>query len=127
MKGHVLSIFVFCAVLATAYSLKCYSCSGSEEKCSKSKLEANKANMSVDCSDGECIRTWVKKDNHTVTIVDNFCSSTCEEIKKACDAFKDGKCAVGCCDSDYCNAGSVYSSSVILMIVTSALGLALLN
>ena len=121
--------FSFLISFISAYSLKCYSCSGTEEECSKSKLEANKASMSVDCSDGECMRTWVKKDNHNVTKVQNSCSdsSTCEEIKKSCDEFKDGKCAVGCCDSDYCNAGSSYSSSVILMIVTSALGLALLN
>ncbi|RMX49499.1 hypothetical protein pdam_00024759 [Pocillopora damicornis] len=127
MKGLVLSIFVFCAVLATAYSLKCYVCTGTEEQCSKSKLEANKASRSVDCSGGECIRFWGKKDD--VTLVINSCggSSTCAKTKEACDQVKDGKCAVGCCDSDYCNAGSSYSSSVILITVTSALGLALLK
>ena len=83
--------------------------------------------MSEDCPGGECIRVWSKKDD--VTSVANYCgdSSTCEKLKKTCDEIKEGKCAVGCCDSDYCNVGSSYSASVILMTVTSALGLALLN
>ena len=83
--------------------------------------------MSEDCPGGECIRVWGKKDD--VTSVANYCgdSSTCEKLKKNCDEIKEGKCAVGCCDSDYCNVGSSYSASVILMTVTSALGLALLN
>ena len=79
----------------------------------------------MDCPGGECIRVWVKKDD--VTAVANSCADRCAEAKKICDNVKEGKCAVGCCDSDYCNAGSSYSSSVTLMTVTSALGLALLK
>ena len=116
--------FSFLISFISAYSLKCYNCSGTEEECSKSELVANKANMSVDCPGSECIRIWAKKDNKVH--VGNSCGD-CEDIKKGCDELKDVKCAVGCCDSDYCNAGSSYSSSVILMIITSALGLALLN
>ena len=119
--------FSFLISFISAYSLKCYTCAGTEEKCSKSKLEANKASMSGECPGGECIRVWGKKDD--VTLVANSCgdSSACEKLKKNCDEIKEGKCAVGCCDSDYCNVGSSYSASVILMTVTSALGLALLN
>ncbi|XP_022804248.1 uncharacterized protein LOC111341525 [Stylophora pistillata] len=129
MKDLMLSIFVFCAVLATAYSLKCYVCEGTEDDCSKKKLEANKASKSVDCPSGmnECIRVWGKTDGKTT--VTNSCSNSlsCAAAKKLCDDDKDGKCAVGCCDSDYCNAGSSVSFSVILMTFSSALGLALLK
>ncbi|PFX20614.1 uncharacterized protein LOC111336682 [Stylophora pistillata] len=129
MKGLVLSIFVFCAVLATAHSLKCYVCLGTEDDCSKKKLEANKDSKSKDCPPGmnECMRVWAKKDGNTA--VANSCSNSlgCDAAKKVCDDLKDGECVVGCCDSDYCNAGSSVSVSVILMTVSSALGLALLK
>lgn len=129
MKGLVLSIFVFCAVLATAYSLKCYVCEGTEDDCSKKKLEADKDSKSIECPSemNECMRVWAKKDGKTR--VENSCINSfgCDLAKKACDDVKDGECAVGCCDSDYCNAGSSVSVSVILMTVSSALGLALLK
>ena len=75
----------------------------------------------------ECTRTWAKKDD--VTVVANSCGNeeTCKELKKICDDAKGGKCAVGCCDTDLCNAGSPVSFSVFLMTVSAALGLALLN
>ena len=119
--------FTFLISFISAYSLKCYVCKGTEEACSKSKLEADKASKSVDCPTDKCMRFWSKKDD--VTEVVNSCSSSalCTAAEKACDDVKEGKCAVGCCDSDYCNAGSSFSFSVILMTVTSALGLALLK
>ena len=119
--------FTFLISFISAYSLKCYVCTGTEETCSKSKLEADKASKSVDCPTDKCMRLWGKKDD--VTEVINSCSTSaiCTATEKACDELKEGKCAVGCCDSDYCNAGSSFSFSVILMTVTSALGLALLK
>ncbi|XP_022778233.1 uncharacterized protein LOC111319754 [Stylophora pistillata] len=111
--------------LSTAHSLKCYVCEGTEDDCSKKKLEANKDSNSQDCPSGmnECMRVWAKKDGKTA--VANSCSNSlgCDAAKKVCDDAKDGECAVGCCDSDYCNAGSSVSVSVILMTVSSALGL----
>ncbi len=52
-----------------------------------------------------CIRVWAKKDN--VTAVVNSCASiaVCDAAKKACDNFT-GQCAVSCCETDECNAGS---------------------
>ena len=57
-----------------------------------------------------------------VTVVANFCGDEekCEKLKKICDNAKDEKCAVGCCDTDLCNAGSPVSFSVFLMTVSSA-------
>ena len=71
------------------------------------------------------MRIWAKKDDDTLVV--NSCSNEalCETAEDAkCDA---DKCAVGCCDTDLCNAGSPISFSVFLMTVCSALGLALLK
>lgn len=127
MKGLLLSIFVFCAVLVTVHSLKCYVCGGTEDDCKKDKLEADKAKYSVNCPSGTCIRVWGKKDDKTTVYESCGTEALCEAAKKDCDDVKDGKCAVGCCDSDYCNAGSSVSFSVFLMTISSALGLALLK
>lgn len=75
----------------------------------------------------ECMRTWAKKDGDTAVI--NSCGNdaTCKELKDKCDDVKDGDCAVGCCDSDLCNASSPVSFSMFLMTICSALSLALLK
>lgn len=127
MKSLLLSIFFLCAVPVTVHSLKCYQCLGTEEDCKKDKLEADKTKYSVSCPTGTCIRVWGKKDDKTLVAESCGDEAGCETAKKECDNIKDGKCAVGCCNSDYCNAGSSVSFSVFLMTVSSALGLALLK
>ncbi|KAL9968467.1 hypothetical protein ACROYT_G026845 [Oculina patagonica] len=129
MKGYLLSIFVFFAVFATVYGLKCYVCGGTEDACAKDKLGSS---QEFDCPTDRCMRTWLKKGD--ATGVANSCSSesVCKSTKEACDkkegiVFKEvDKCAVGCCDTDLCNAGSPVSFNVFLMTVCAALGLALL-
>ena len=75
----------------------------------------------------QCIRTWYKNDDKTS--VANMCGNDedCKNEKDACDKIKEGKCAVGCCDKDLCNAVSPVSFSVLLMALCSVLGLALLK
>ena len=75
-----------------------------------------------------CMRAWGKKDDTTEVI--NSCSneSLCKAAEKDADDDCDvDKCAVGCCDTDLCNAGSPVSFSVFLMTVCCTLGLALLK
>ncbi|XP_078377340.1 uncharacterized protein LOC144660559 isoform X3 [Oculina patagonica] len=126
MKGYLLSIFVFFAVLATVYGLKCYTCIGTEDACAKDKLDSSKE---TSCPSGmdKCMRTWAKKDDATAVV--NSCSNdaSCKAAQDVCDKSSDGECAVGCCDTDLCNAGSHISFSVFLMTVCAALGLALLK
>lgn len=129
MKCLLLSIFVICAVLVTVHSLRCYMCGGTDDDCNKYKLEANKIKNSTDCPGGTCIRAWRETGNKT--IVSNYCGTEalCEAAKNACNGWEKtfNNCAVDCCDSDYCNAGSSVSFSVFLMTISSALGLALLK
>ena len=112
----------------SAYSIKCYVCTGTEETCSKDKMEADKGKFSMTCPANKCIRIWAKKDGDTAVV--NSCGSdlACTAAKEACDKDDSGAdCAVGCCDSDLCNAGSSASFSVFLLTVCSVLGLALLK
>jgi len=101
---------------------------GTDKTCSKEKLQEDDSKQTI-CHLGmdKCMRTWVKKDSDTLVV--NSCGNDaeCKELKEKCDDAKDGECAVGCCDSDLCNAGSSVSFSVFLMTVCSALGLALLK
>ena len=112
-----------------AYGIKCYQCIGTEEACAKDKLEADKKNKVVTCGPllDRCMRTWVKKDD--VARVVNSCSQKilCEAAEKLCDDSSEGDCAVGCCETDECNAGSSVSFSVFMITVCSVLGLALLK
>ena len=71
-----------------------------------------------------CMRVWVK--NGDTTTVANSCSNE-SACKAAEDAKCDGKCAVGCCDTDLCNAGSPVSFSMFLTTVCCTLGLALMK
>ena len=72
------------------------------------------------------MRVWSKEKD--VAAVANTCSNelACTAAKAVCDKV-DYDCAVGCCDTDLCNAGSPVSFSMFLMTVCSALGLALLK
>ncbi|KAL9971783.1 hypothetical protein ACROYT_G017990 [Oculina patagonica] len=123
-------------------SMKCFSCTGTEDECAKDKLEVDKAKYVVTCpsSSDRCMKTWAKKDDETHVV--NSCASkaVCDATKKkACDDYKGGESAVSCCDTDECNAGSAglptvaikctndastsVSFSVFLMAVSSVLGL----
>ena len=110
------------------YGLKCYDCIGSDKTCSKDALKADNSKEKT-CTIGmdKCIRIWSKKDGDTGVI--NSCSNEalCKSFKDKCDESTEGDCAVGCCDTDLCNAGSPVSFSMILMTVCSALGLALVK
>ena len=75
----------------------------------------------------KCSRTWSKVKDVTAVVQSCATEASCDLLKKQCDDAKDGDCAVGCCDTDLCNAGSIVSFSVSLMTVCSALGLALLK
>ena len=89
----------------SAYSIKCYVCRGTEETCSKDKLEGDDSKQETCPGDAnQCIRIWVKNDDQTTVV--NRCGNDkdCEILKKVCDEIKE-KCAVGCCDKDLCNAG----------------------
>ena len=106
--------------------LKCYECLGTDETCAKDKLEADTSKQST-CIAGmdTCMSTWIKKDDKTTVI--NSCGndSLCKAAEDTkCDA---DKCAMNCCDTNLCNAGSPVSFSVFLMTVCCALGLALLK
>ncbi len=111
----------------SVYGLKCYTCIGTDETCSKSELEKDSSKETT-CPSGfdKCMRTWAKKDSNTAVVQSCSNDAACTTTKDACDNG-DGDCAVGCCDSDLCNAGSPVSFSVFLMTVCSALGLALLK
>ncbi|XP_078371223.1 uncharacterized protein LOC144654863 isoform X1 [Oculina patagonica] len=107
MKGFVLSIFVFSAVIMAAEANKCYVCTGYGDVCAKDKLEADKANKLMTCPSGmdRCMAVWLE--NGDVTGIAKSCANkaTCDATKKACDDVT-VQCAVSCCDTDECNAGS---------------------
>ena len=112
----------------SAFALKCYECSGTEDTCSKSKLESDKK-YETECTSGadKCMRTWLHKDGNTA--VGQTCTNQlgCDLAQTVCDNVdSDVDCKVGCCSDDLCNAGSPLSFSIFLMTVCSALGLALL-
>ena len=102
--------------------LKCYECIGTDKTCSKDKLKAD-SSKEVTCASGmdRCIKAWARKGDGTGVV--NSCSN-----ELLCKANEDTKCdvdecAVGCCDTDLCNAGSPVSISVFLMTVCCTLGL----
>lgn len=116
------------------YGLKCYSCGGKEDDCTKDKLEGDKDKKSMTCPDGmdRCVRSWMKKKDDDDAMVANSCSSEtlCKEAEEVCKKAEDddeGECAIGCCEGDYCNASSTVSFSVILLAACSMFGLALLK
>jgi len=126
MKGFLQTIFFFSAVLATVSALKCYDCIGSEADCSKEELQKDNSKETT-CPSGMdmCMRVWAKSGDAKAVV--NSCTndSLCKLAENAKCQVDD--CAVGCCDTDLCNAGSPVSFSVFLMTVCTALGLALLK
>ena len=118
--SHSLSNFI------SVSGLKCYECIGTDKTCSKDELKKDSSKEST-CASGmdRCMRVWAKKGDTTAVV--NSCSneSLCKTAEDAkCDV---DKCAVGCCDTDLCNAGSPVSFSMFLMTVCCTLGLALLK
>ncbi|XP_022809957.1 uncharacterized protein LOC111346974 [Stylophora pistillata] len=116
-----------------AVALKCYVCGGDEDACKKSKLEDNKATYLKTCLLGDkCFRTWEKLKDNDVT-VSSGCGyqSTCDTLKSVCDkakdTLKDYHCAVGCCSSDGCNAGTSFTCNIILLAVCFLVSLELLK
>ena len=120
--------------MLSGFALKCYVCSGTEEMCSKSKLEGDKATYLKDCSSNlydRCLRSWAEKDGvHTVA---NTCNNKggCDLTTNLCNTMKDTidgyECGVACCTEDECNAGSPVTFSLFLLIVSSVLSLALMK
>ena len=88
-------------------------------------MEADEAKYLRDCSLGTCQRSEnTVLDIHAVTMI---CTTKkfCEDAKKACENGGSKDCAVACCTTDKCNAGSSVTFSVSVMFVCSAVGLAL--
>ena len=121
--SHSLSNFI------SVSGLKCYECVGTDGACSKDKLKAD-SSKEVTCASGmdRCMRVWGKKDDTTAVISscsnELLCKAAEKDVDDKCEV---DKCAVGCCDTDLCNAGSPVSFSVFLMTVCCTLGLALLK
>ena len=113
--------------------MKCYVCSGTEDTCSKSKLEGDKDTYLKECPSGfdRCARSWSKNDD--ANAVGNSCANeaVCDAADELCDKLKDTikdyKCGVGCCTDDACNASSPVTLSFFLLIISSVLGLALMK
>ena len=125
--------FVFYFLVPSGCALKCYHCVGTEDTCSKSRLESNKAIYLKECPSiaDRCARSWSRRGD--VNAVGNDCANeaACDAAKEFCDKLKDSikdyKCGVGCCTGDGCNAGSPVTFSFFLLIVSSVLGLALMK
>lgn len=130
---EIRNVIDFIISVSSAIGLKCYECLGNEDTCSKSTLEKNKDTKLFDCgssSTKRCSRLWKKTDTNTTVFSECSNVEDCEAVKRGCDDFKDKfdnyDCAIGCCDTDACNAGSAVSTSVFLLIVSSVVGLALM-
>ena len=118
----------------SAFALKCYACVDTEEDCKKSKLEENKVNFLYPCSadvGDRCFRSWYKRKNYDAMVAIGCAKqSFCDTLKSACDIAKDDpdyQCEVSCCSEDGCNASSYFTANIILLAVSSVLGLALLK
>ena len=130
MSYRIVKFFSFLLSLS-AFSLKCYECSGTEATCSMSTLQGDKK-YEKECSSGNdrCMRTYYHKDGNTA--VGNSCTNQldCTLSEEICNTWEESDddviCKIGCCTSDLCNAGSPPSFSIFLVTVCSALGLALL-
>ncbi|XP_078353155.1 uncharacterized protein LOC144637944 isoform X2 [Oculina patagonica] len=105
----VLCAVFFCwtFVSGNVGGIECYACFGTDYECAKDKLVADKDKYLVTCplSLDRCITVWTKKDEKTSVM--KTCSTKwgCDVYKKACD-MTDAPCAVNCCYTDECNAGS---------------------
>ena len=130
----MLSVHIFLSFSffnSSAFALKCYVCVNTEDGCRKSKLEENKVNFLYTCSadDGDrCFRSWYKRENYDAMVVIGCAKqSFCDTLKSACEAKDDPdyQCEVSCCSEDGCNASSYFTANIILLAVSSVLGLAL--
>ena len=119
--------------ISSAFALKCYSCTYTEEDCKKSKMDENEATFLYTCVDGDrCYRSWSKR-KHYDAMLDIGCAdqSSCNTQKSICDQqskdIPDYQCEVSCCSEDGCNTSSYVTVNIILLATSSVLGLALLK
>ena len=109
-------------VSIAALSLKCYYC---DDCGSKNGDEAT-------CPSGlnlMCMRGYFIKDTDGKKTIERACGNKviCETAKEACKKGKEEKtvtdCAIGCCDTDLCNAGSASSFSVLVVTLCALFSL----
>ena len=96
-------------------------------------MDENEANFLYDCLDGDrCYRIWSKR-KHYDAMLDIRCGdqSYCDTNRALCDQqsrdIPDYQCEVSCCSEDGCNASSYFTANIILLTVSSVMGLALLK
>ena len=96
-------------------------------------MDENKANFLRKCySSDSCYRYWFKrKDSDAMLELGCAAKSTCDLDKSFCDQdskdILDYQCEVSCCSEDECNTSSYFTANIILLTVSSVLGLALLK
>ncbi|XP_078354317.1 uncharacterized protein LOC144638906 isoform X2 [Oculina patagonica] len=105
----VLCAVFFCWTFVSAGSTKCYACTGTDNECAKDKLVADKAKYLVTCplsKDGCITVSWVTHFGKISEWKSCLTKSECAAYKRACEHIPDVPCAVNCCVTDECNAGS---------------------
>ena len=98
----------FFFLFLSAFALKCYTCIGTEETCSKNTLKSD-PDMLVECpsQSDRCMRIAASRDGNNS--VSNTCANqqSCNLTQTVCDRLESDLdyCKVDCCTTDGCNAG----------------------